>query len=79
MYNAAMKRTTIMADERTIDRLKALAREEGRSLADVVREALEEKASNYRPRPESLGAGRSKPARTGASSGSRRIPARSWR
>jgi Ribbon-helix-helix protein, copG family len=38
-----------MADPIVMERLKALARERGVSLASVVREALEEKAKDYRP------------------------------
>lgn len=51
-----MKRTTIMADEHVLATLRALARERGVSLGTVVREALEEKASGFRPRPRGLGA-----------------------
>jgi hypothetical protein len=50
-----MKRTTIMAEEKTVNRLQDLARDRGVSFAEVVREALEEKAREYRPRPRSLG------------------------
>lgn len=57
MYNAVMKRTTIVADEETLARLRALARDRGVSFAEVAREALEEKAGEYRPRPKSLGVG----------------------
>lgn len=74
-----MKRTTIMADQETLEKLQALARDRGVSFAEVTREALAEKAAEYRPRPESLGAGRSAPARTAANKGSRRQPPRSWR
>jgi len=44
-----------MADQVVMDRLKALARERGVSLATVVREALEEKARHYRPKPTWIG------------------------
>ena len=44
-----------MADPITMNRLKGLAAERGVSLATVVREALEEKAQGYRPKPLSLG------------------------
>ena len=44
-----------MADAITMNRLKGLAEERGVSLATVVREALEEKAKEYRPKPLSLG------------------------
>ena len=46
-----MRRTTIMADEETLDRLRAIARREGVSLATVIREALELRA---RTRPRTL-------------------------
>ena len=44
-----------MADPIVMERLKALAKERGVSLATVVREALEEKAKDYRPWPKSIG------------------------
>lgn len=78
-HNDGVVRTTIMADAHTLNRLRALARDRGVSLAQVVREALEEKAQQYRPKPKSLGAfdsGRSDLSEI-ASAG--RIPPRSWR
>lgn len=36
-----MKRTTIFADDGLLTELKELSREEGRSVAELVREALE--------------------------------------
>jgi predicted transcriptional regulator len=74
-----MQRTTIMADEETVERLRRLARERKVSLATVVREALEEKARSFRPRPASIAAGQSAPSRTAAIRGSQRQPPRSWR
>lgn len=68
-----------MAGEETVERLKHLARQRGVSFAEVVREALEEKAMTYRPKPESLGSGQSSSSRTAAGAGSRRQPPRSWR
>jgi len=44
-----------MADAITMNKLKGLAEERGVSLATVVREALEEKARAFRPKPLSLG------------------------
>lgn len=79
MYTYAMRRTTVMADEQTIELLKGLAGDRGVPFSQVVREALEEKAAEYRPKPRSLGAGESRPAKTGAGKGSRRVPPRSWR
>lgn len=79
LYNDAMMRTTIMADEATIDKLRALAASRKVSLAEVVREALRDKAATYRPKPTSLGSGQSAPAATAASGASKRQPPRSWR
>lgn len=54
-HNENMVRTTVMADAITMNKLKGLAEERGVSLAAVVREALEEKAATFRPKPLSLG------------------------
>lgn len=56
-----MQRTTIMADPETLERLRAIARDEGRSLAEVIREALEARASRPRPTLRFLGVGASAP------------------
>jgi hypothetical protein len=79
MHNAVVQRTTIMAEPQTVERLKALARERGVSFAEIAREALEEKARSYRPRPKSAGAGRSAPSQTARRTASHRQPPRSWR
>ena len=50
-----MVRTTVMADAMGMSRLKALAKERGVSLATVVREALEDKAKEYRPKQTWIG------------------------
>jgi hypothetical protein len=68
-----------MADPVTLERLKELARARGVSLAEVVREALDEKARSYRPKPISIGSGESKPSRTASETATRRQPPRSWR
>ena len=59
-HNDDMKRTTIMADDETLEKLRALAHARGVSFAQVAREALEQKAEEYRPRPSCLGVGSSK-------------------
>jgi len=46
-----------MADEDLLERLRRAARRQGRSLGDLVREALEEKAMALAPRPSSLAHG----------------------
>lgn len=74
-----MQRTTIMADEAIVDRLRHLARERHVSFAEVVREALNDKAATFRPKPTSLGAGQSPPSDTAATRGSDPQPPRSWR
>lgn len=79
MYNDAMERTTIMAEEETLARLRDLARSRGVSFAALAREALDEKAASYRPKPVSLGAGQSSSSSTAATGGGERQPPRSWR
>ena len=74
-----MKRTTIVAKEETLKRLQALARERDVSFAEVVREALEEKAGEYLPRPKSLGVGASGRSDISSNAGVGRTPARPWR
>jgi len=74
-----MKRTTIVADDHVVQKLKALARDRGVSFAEVAREALEDKAMQYRPKPQSMGVASSSPAKTAATTASKRQPPRSWR
>ncbi len=52
-----MKRTTIVAPEELLERLRRVAEDRGISLASLIREALEEKANTCRPKPRSLGMG----------------------
>ena len=59
MYHDGMQRTTIMAEEHTLARLREIAHQEGRSLAEVIREALEERARRPAPRLQFLGIGES--------------------
>ena len=49
-----------MADETVLERLRQAAHRDGRSLGDVVREALEEKAAALAPAPTSLAHGDSR-------------------
>lgn len=48
-----------MADEVVLERLRLVAVREGRSLGDLVREALEEKVAALAPPPRSIGHGSS--------------------
>ena len=79
MYNDAMERTTIMADEEVVERLRALARDRGVSFAEVVREALEVKAAEYRPKPRSMGLFSSGRSDGSSVADEGRIPPVSWR
>ncbi len=54
-----MQRTTIVASEDVLKRLRLIAAERGTSMATVIREALEEKVALHRPRPKSIGSGAS--------------------
>lgn len=55
-------KTTIYLNPDDYRRLKALARQQGRRTAELVREAVAEYAHRYAPalRPRSVGAGRSR-------------------
>lgn len=52
-----MQRTTIVAPDDLMERLRQLAAERGVSLATVIREALAQKAQTWHPKPRSLGIG----------------------
>jgi len=54
-----MNRTTIMAPEELLEKLRRIAAEQRVSLATVIREALEERAARERPKPKSFGIGAS--------------------
>ena len=55
-----MKRTTIMADEELLERLRRIARLEGVSLAEIIRQGMEMRAQPQR-KLSFIGAGKSKP------------------
>jgi len=74
-----MERTTIMAEEVTLDLLRRLARDRGVSFAEVVREALDQKAGEYRPAPTCLGLGDSGRSDISSTLATERVPPRSWR
>lgn len=59
LHNDAMERTTIMADPEVLRALRALARSRGVSFAEVVREALEQKAKEHWVAPTCMGLGSS--------------------
>ena len=74
-----MHRTTIVTPEHLIVRLREMATERGTSMAELIREALEDKVANRRPRPRSLGLGASGHSDTAERSGEERPQPRSWR
>lgn len=51
-----MSRTTIMADDELLEHLRAIAREEGVSLGEVIRQGLEWRAQTRRRIPSFVGA-----------------------
>jgi metal-responsive CopG/Arc/MetJ family transcriptional regulator len=54
-----MHRTTIMLPETLYERVQRLAEERGESMGHVIRDALEDAATQYQPRMRSLGIGAS--------------------
>jgi metal-responsive CopG/Arc/MetJ family transcriptional regulator len=74
-----MVRTTISLPEELLDRLRTVAAERRTSMAELVREALQEKVARHRPRPKSLGIGASGISDTARAAGDERPPPRSWR
>ena len=74
-----MARTTISVPEELLQRLRLMAAEQRTSIASLVRDALEEKASSYRPRPRSLGIGASGHTDTARRTTEERVEPRSWR
>ena len=74
-----MERTTISLPDELLQRLRLIASERRTSIASLVREALEEKARNYRSRPRSLGIGASGHADTARRTAEERVEPRSWR
>lgn len=74
-----MIRTTISLPEEVLERLRRIAAEEGTSIAALVREAVEGKIEEHRPRPRSLGVGASGHRHTARRSGEERAEPRSWR
>jgi metal-responsive CopG/Arc/MetJ family transcriptional regulator len=74
-----MERTTISLPEELLDRLRAVAADRHTSMAELVREALQDKVARHRPRPTSLGIGASGVSDTARTAGDERPPPRSWR
>jgi len=74
-----MRRTTISLPEDLLKRLRLLAAERGVSMAEVIREGLEEIVGRQRPRPRSLGIGASGQVDTARKTSEQRPEPRAWR
>jgi hypothetical protein len=74
-----VRRTTIVTPEHLLKRLRQMAAERGTSIAELIREALEEKLDSGRPRPRSLGLGASGHPDTAERASEERPKPRSWR
>ena len=74
-----MHRTTIMTPEHLLHRLRQMAADRGTSMAELIREALEDKVAGDRPRPRSLGLGASGHVDTAERASDQRPEPRSWR
>ena len=74
-----MERTTISLPEVLLQRLRIIAAERRMSMAAFIREAIEEKAAQHRPKPKSLGMGTSKYTDTAEKAGDMRFEPPSWR
>jgi hypothetical protein len=59
--------------------LRLLAAERATSMAELIREALEEKVATHRPLPRSLGLGESGFSNTSERTAGERAVPRSWR
>lgn len=77
----AMRRTTIMAEDELLNRLRAIARDEGVSLAEIIREGMELRAQRSRPALTFIGSiATGRPGhRTAESASDLRPLPRSWR
>ena len=74
-----MRRTTIVTPEHLLKRLRQMAAERGTSMAELIREALEDKVGSSRPRPRSLGMGASGHTDTAERAGDERPRPPAWR
>lgn len=74
-----MERTTISLPEELHDRLRLLALQRKTSMAHLIREALEAKVAEMRPKPKSIGLGASKYTDTSIRAGEEKPKPRQWR
>lgn len=74
-----MQRTTIAIPAELLDQLRQMAAEQGVSVASLVRQAIEQKTKDRRPRPRSLGLGASGHTDTARRTGDEWAIPRPWR
>ena len=74
-----MERTTISLPRELIIQLRIMAAERRTSMASIIREAIEEKMKQKRPKPKSLGIFDSGYTDTSTTLATERTPPRSWR
>jgi metal-responsive CopG/Arc/MetJ family transcriptional regulator len=74
-----MTRTTLSLPEELLQKIRVLAAERRISMAEFMRQAIEEKAIEARPKPRSIGAGASGRTDTAQRAGDERPVPRSWR
>jgi hypothetical protein len=74
-----VQRTTVVLPDDLLNKLRRMAHERGISFAALLREAAEEKARNYRPKPTSGGSGYSGHSDTSVLAGEIRAKPRAWR
>lgn len=78
-YHDAVERTTLSIPGPLLEKLRVAAAERRVSMAELVREALEEKLTAQRPRPRSLGVGASGRDDTAREASTERPEPRAWR
>ena len=78
-YHSIMDRTTLSIPAELRMRLRRLAAERGVSMATIVREAIDEKLAEARPRPRSVGVGASGVRDNAQRSADERPEPRAWR
>jgi Arc/MetJ-type ribon-helix-helix transcriptional regulator len=78
-YHDAVERTTLSIPGPLLERLRVVAAERRVSMAELVREAIEEKLATHRPKPRCLGIGASGHRDTARTASDERPEPRAWR
>lgn len=78
-YHDAVERTTLSIPGPLLERLRVAAAERRVSMAELVRDALEQKLASHRPKPRCLGIGASGDHDTARRTADERPEPRAWR